>query len=130
MAAEFEVQLDTDLRPRAGAIEANRVAGAARRGRSVQRPRNSLENRGFAGPVRADDAREAGIEDDPRVRVLPEVAEAQRVQMHDLTRSYPTSAPRQSPPRRPCSPLRPDSGGLTRRVPSYRYRSRARGSSA
>src|SRR5579864_5643121 len=82
MAAKLEVELHPYGGTRARTIPPDRLARAAGRGRSIERPRNRLENGRFAGAVRADDAGQAGVELDERVGVLPKVAQAEGVEAH------------------------------------------------
>ena len=87
MSAQLEVELDFHRRARRRAIGADRLARAARGRHAVQRPRNALEDRRLAGAVRADDAGDAGVELDPRVDVLAEVAEPDAVDPHQASAS-------------------------------------------
>src|SRR5919108_2382768 len=82
MAAEVEVELYANARAGARAVEADRITSSPSRRVAVDRPRNCLENRGFSGPVRPDDSRDAGTELDPGVRVLAEVLEDESVEVH------------------------------------------------
>src|SRR6185503_11851115 len=79
---ELEVQVDAHLRTRPSAQPLDRLACPARGRRAVERPRNRLEQRRFAGAVGTDDAGNAEVEVDPRVDVLPEVAEVELIELH------------------------------------------------
>ena len=129
MAAELEVELHANLRPRASAVEADGIARPACRGCTIQRPRDGLEDRRLARAVRSDDPRETGVEVEARVGVLAKVAEPQRIQPHSVTGSRPRRCRTRSSKRRRCSPPRSDSAGRGRRAPFGRCRSPIRGSS-
>ncbi len=85
VSAELELELDFHRRAGHGAVRANGVARSAGRGVAVQRPRDGLENRRFAGAVGADDAREPHVEVDARLDVLPEIPEMQAVEPHQAS---------------------------------------------
>src|ERR1041385_7563603 len=85
MSGQREIELNAHRRARPGAQKTDRVARAARGGLAVERPGDRLEERGLARPVRADDTGEAKVELHPRVRVLTEVHEVERVESHSLS---------------------------------------------
>ncbi len=85
---EFELHFDAG--PAFGADPPDRILVPARRLRAVQRPRDRLEDRGLPGPVGADDPCDAGAELELGVGVLPEVHQAQPVQLHQAGSSRST----------------------------------------
>src|SRR4051812_44305799 len=82
MTAELEVELHLDACTSRGTQRANGFLLSARCFLAVQCPSNRLENGRLAGAIRADDAREAGVELDERVDVLPEVRQPQAIESH------------------------------------------------
>src|SRR5690606_32779031 len=66
-------------------VPANRLYGAARRGGTVDRPAERLEDGRLAGAVRPAEPGKAELEVDRRVRVLPEVEHPDREQSHRQT---------------------------------------------
>ncbi len=98
--SKLEVQPHFDRRAGARAHEADRIAIAANRLISVERPGDCLENRRLAGAVRADYARETSVEVDLGPDVLPEVGEAEAIQSHAVASSSPVGPATASASRR------------------------------
>src|SRR4029077_6696074 len=84
VAAESELELDTNRRARFRAQVADRVFVAARGGIAVNRPGDRLQQRRLAGAVGPDDAGDAVAEDDLGVGMLAEVHKPQPVQLHPV----------------------------------------------
>src|SRR5262245_66484184 len=84
MSAELEIEIDAYLGARAGAEPLDGLARSARRRHAVERPRDGLEQRRFARAVRADDSRDARVEVDAGVDVLPEVREVKMIEAHQV----------------------------------------------
>ncbi len=114
VGAEGELELDLHPRARRRAATADGLPAAARRRHAVHRPGDGLEQRGLAGAVGADDAREARAELEIGVLVLAEIAEPQPVDLHQApARSRSTASIRDSPRRTNAS--RSSSAGRGRR---------------
>ena len=82
MPAELEIELHAHRRARRGAREPDGLLAAAGGIATVKRPRDRLEDRRLPRPVRTDDPREAKVELDGRVDVLPEVDHPEGVELH------------------------------------------------
>src|SRR5437773_2812058 len=82
VTAEGELELDAHGRARLRAQVANRFLVTPGGEIAVDRPGNRLEQRRLAGAVGPDDPGDAVAEHDLRVGVLPEVDEAEALQLH------------------------------------------------
>ena len=82
MTGKLEDQLDFHRRARFRARVPNAFTCAARRRLAVQGPRDRLEQRRFARPIRPDDARQAVLEGELRVDMLTKVLQLQRDKTH------------------------------------------------
>src|ERR1700682_1136961 len=100
MRSELEIQLHFDGSAGTRTHETDRIAIAANRLISVERPGDRFENGRLAGAIGADYAGKTGVEVDLGPDVLPEVGEAETIESHAVASSSSVGPARASASRR------------------------------